>query len=309
MKSWLAILLFLATPALAGMQVRRGAMYVSGAPFCGDSIKNGSDACDGSDFGTDTCATYGCSGGTLTCTGACVITLGSCTGCTGTPNLLNETFTGVGYAVAGWTETNATGVIDEDQSASCPAGTGGVAGECLDTNVAGSGNKAYTEWNQGSTRATVTYLSVYFYLSSLGSWSDTQEQDILSVDSQTASAPSAFTATALVTLVYDIDGITGGQTSCGAACWRLSTRIGGTESATIPQVTTGAWHLLHIKMTSGAATGEVVLDGVTIGSSLDSDGGGHGAWQYIRLGQNASSLAAETIYWDAVKASDNNYAD
>ena len=62
-------------------------------------------------------------------------------------------------------------------------------------------------------------------------------------------------------------------------------------------------------MTSGAATGEVVLDGVTIGSSLDSDGEGHGAWQYIRLGQNLPSLAAETIYWDAVKASDNNYAD
>ena len=77
----------------------------------------------------------------------------------------------------------------------------------------------------------------------------------------------------------------------------------------MPQFTTSAIHNLRFKVESGASTGEVWFDGVQIGSSLDSNGGGHGAWQYIRAGQVEDSKAAETFYWDDINVSSTGYVD
>lgn len=47
-------------------------------PICGDNVKNGTDECDGTDFGTATCQTLGFDGGTLSCDGSCVIDTSGC---------------------------------------------------------------------------------------------------------------------------------------------------------------------------------------------------------------------------------------
>ncbi|HEY8427051.1 MAG TPA: hypothetical protein VIL20_01700, partial [Sandaracinaceae bacterium] len=40
-------------------------------PTCGDGVREGTEACDGADLGTATCASEGFDGGTLACTGTC----------------------------------------------------------------------------------------------------------------------------------------------------------------------------------------------------------------------------------------------
>jgi len=307
MTRWFLILALLGTPAYGQMVVRRPAMY-TGAPFCGDTIKNGSDACDGSDFGTDTCTTYGCSGGTLTCTGACVITLGSCTGCTGTPNLLNETFTGVGYAVAGWTAGGSGGTLDPDEAAACPVGTG-FSGDCLKSSTGSSGSNPYAAWDAGLARSAVTYFNLFMDFASTGVWSAGQDQTLFTVDS-VSTIPSAFTATVFVEILYYADATADPDSpDCSAyPCIRIQGRIGGTTLTTHPEVSLNAIHKLRVKVTSGASSGEMYFDGTTMGTGADSNGGGHGAWQYIRIGQVETSKAAETFYWDTLEASDTNYA-
>ena len=48
------------------------------APVCGDNTKNGSDACDGTDFGDFTCETYGFDSGALSCTPSCTVDASNC---------------------------------------------------------------------------------------------------------------------------------------------------------------------------------------------------------------------------------------
>lgn len=54
-----------------------------GPPICGNGVRQGSEDCDGSDFGGATCGDFGCSGGALTCTSGCTIDTSGCTGCGG----------------------------------------------------------------------------------------------------------------------------------------------------------------------------------------------------------------------------------
>ncbi|MBU1240613.1 Cpe/LpqF family protein [Myxococcota bacterium] len=50
--------------------------------FCGDGLIGGTEVCDATDFGTETCVTQGFSGGTLTCAAACdAIDTSQCTTC------------------------------------------------------------------------------------------------------------------------------------------------------------------------------------------------------------------------------------
>ncbi len=51
-------------------------------PVCGDGTREGGEECDGFDFGTETCGSNGCTGGSLTCTSSCTIDTSTCTGCT-----------------------------------------------------------------------------------------------------------------------------------------------------------------------------------------------------------------------------------
>ena len=57
---------------------------------CGNGIREGSEECDGSDFGTETCGSNGCTGGFLTCTSGCTIDTSTCTGCSCVPTHNNE---------------------------------------------------------------------------------------------------------------------------------------------------------------------------------------------------------------------------
>lgn len=56
-----------------------------GGEVCGDGIREGSEECDGSDFGGETCGSNGCTGGFLTCTASCTIDASTCTGCACVP--------------------------------------------------------------------------------------------------------------------------------------------------------------------------------------------------------------------------------
>ncbi len=52
-----------------------------GASTCGNGVREPGEACDGSDIGSTTCASQGCSGGTPTCTASCTVSYAACTGC------------------------------------------------------------------------------------------------------------------------------------------------------------------------------------------------------------------------------------
>jgi len=47
-------------------------------PYCGDGNKDANEECDGSNFGTQTCSSYGFNSGSLTCTANCTINSSAC---------------------------------------------------------------------------------------------------------------------------------------------------------------------------------------------------------------------------------------
>ena len=50
-------------------------------PLCGNDIKEGGEACDGTDTGVAVCGELGCSGGDPSCTAQCTLDYSTCTGC------------------------------------------------------------------------------------------------------------------------------------------------------------------------------------------------------------------------------------
>ena len=46
--------------------------------YCGNGVRDGREACDGSDFGGATCVSFGFAGGTVGCTGGCGLDTASC---------------------------------------------------------------------------------------------------------------------------------------------------------------------------------------------------------------------------------------
>ena len=70
---------YLATPGTADAVF---SLVVTGGTaqpaFCGNGIREGSEACDGSDFGGQTCQSQGFAGGTLSCTGTCTLNTSNC---------------------------------------------------------------------------------------------------------------------------------------------------------------------------------------------------------------------------------------
>lgn len=54
-------------------------------PICGDGVVNGSESCDGFDFGSDSCAVQGFSGGSLACFSDCTTDYSGCSNAT--PNI------------------------------------------------------------------------------------------------------------------------------------------------------------------------------------------------------------------------------
>jgi uncharacterized protein YkwD len=53
------------------------AAYATAA--CGDGVRSGNEACDGSDFGGETCVGLGFNGGVLSCTSSCTLDTNQCT--------------------------------------------------------------------------------------------------------------------------------------------------------------------------------------------------------------------------------------
>lgn len=51
------------------------------APVCNNGVREGPEECDGGDLGVATCSDQGCTGGTPSCTSACVLDYGTCVGC------------------------------------------------------------------------------------------------------------------------------------------------------------------------------------------------------------------------------------
>ncbi|MBR9676608.1 hypothetical protein GOV04_00515 [Candidatus Woesearchaeota archaeon] len=47
-------------------------------PYCSNGVRDGTDQCDGTDFGPFTCSSYGFNTGSLTCTGSCTIDNSGC---------------------------------------------------------------------------------------------------------------------------------------------------------------------------------------------------------------------------------------
>lgn len=55
--------------------------FASCGGTCGNGVAEGGEACDGADLNGQSCASQGCSGGTLACDGSCAFDLSGCTGC------------------------------------------------------------------------------------------------------------------------------------------------------------------------------------------------------------------------------------
>jgi len=58
-----------------------GALAEDIPPGCGDNIKNGSEACDGTDFGAASCESLGYDGGVLKCSVICTFDANACYTC------------------------------------------------------------------------------------------------------------------------------------------------------------------------------------------------------------------------------------
>jgi hypothetical protein len=227
-----------------------------------------------------------------------------------TADLLSETFNNVtnyddGTGADAWTEvTESGGEIDPNETALCPAGTGFGSTECFQTVATVANQKGYVRNELAALQSGLVYSVHYIYLTGMAAWSDAQEQMILAATT-TTSYPSVFSAQWVATLIYDGDGVTSGQTSCAAACWRLKVRIGGVEAAAYPEIAVDTIYKVKFRVDNASAVGEAILGSTTLLSSTDSAAD----VRYIWVGQVDPSRAAGTILFDNVKLSTGGYVE
>jgi hypothetical protein len=224
-----------------------------------------------------------------------------------TADLLNETFNNAtNYDDATWTETVASGgVNDPNETAACPTGTG-FGGECYESLCAASNRKAYIYNDLGAAQGGPVYTVLYLYLTGFASWSSTEGVIIMGATT-TAVAPTS-TSQFQGTLIYDLDGILGGETTCAAPpCFRLLLRMRevGNTLARSPEVSLNSIHQIKFKVDNGGQ-GEVWLDGTryiltTLNNEADT--------QFIWAGQPDFSIGSQTIYFDNVKTSTTGYVE
>ncbi len=86
---------------------------VSNVEFCGDGVKNSTEACDGSEFGGLTCSSYGYSGGDLVCNN-CIISTGSCTNTTSSGGSGGAGASGGGGEQFGETAAGETELVESE---------------------------------------------------------------------------------------------------------------------------------------------------------------------------------------------------
>jgi cysteine-rich repeat protein len=136
------------TTAISG-----GAAYLTPtvtSPVCPNGTKETGEACDGTQFGTDTCQTFGFDGGTLSCTGTCTIETTNCyydcgngaidsgEDCDGT-NLNNQGCTDLGFD-SGTLDCNGSCefVTTSCVTATCNNGSIDTGEDCDGTNLNGA---------------------------------------------------------------------------------------------------------------------------------------------------------------------------
>ncbi len=74
---------FFASCSVVVSDIQRGLFVLRPSTLCdcGNGVSEGSEECDGADFGGATCGDFGCTGGSLTCTASCTVDISTCTGC------------------------------------------------------------------------------------------------------------------------------------------------------------------------------------------------------------------------------------
>jgi len=100
-----------------------------GGGYCGDGIKNNKEECEGSDFGSLTCETYGCTGGSLTCSN-CFADSSTCTGC---PTQCTDEDRD-GYGVYGLYDCDNSGIDCNDTNASINPSATEICGDGIDND-------------------------------------------------------------------------------------------------------------------------------------------------------------------------------
>ncbi|MBI1814979.1 MAG: hypothetical protein HYR72_08385 [Deltaproteobacteria bacterium] len=120
---------------------------------CGDGLKNGSDQCDGGDLGGATCVSLGFSGGTLACSGSCVLDTSSCVAECGTcGNSVREGFESCDGADLGGASCESLGFVSG--TLSCTTGCGFDVSNCHAAAFPATGQvTSYGTGSDGDVRA------------------------------------------------------------------------------------------------------------------------------------------------------------
>ncbi|MBS3118638.1 hypothetical protein J4417_03065, partial [Candidatus Woesearchaeota archaeon] len=113
-------LISLYSPGCDCVSAKEITMYIPPTATCGNNKLEGKEECDGASLGSQTCATKGFSGGSLTCANTCKFETDGCKTLkiSTTPKTITPTTTKTIIP----TTTKTTGGTDEDHNYDLPAG-------------------------------------------------------------------------------------------------------------------------------------------------------------------------------------------
>jgi hypothetical protein len=186
-----------------------------GGAACGDGVREGSEACDGDDVGTETCLTQGYYGGSLGCTSACALDLSGCLGACG-DEVVNGTEDCDGSALGGQTcVTLGFHGGDLGCTSTCAFDRSGCEGYC------GDGEATAGEDCDGEDLGAATCQTEGFHTGTLacttGCTLDTSGCSEYCGDGA-RNGPEACDGTDLGTTTCVTEGFYGGTVSCTGSC-------------------------------------------------------------------------------------------
>lgn len=229
----------------------------------------------------------------------------------------SENFDPAGYQLT-WSEnTSGTVILDEDETATCPAGTGFGSTQCMEINVDAVNEKAYIITDLGSAITSTVYTTIYLYIVSLAgggtTWVEGDTQPIMLGSDTNVGVPSASSGMFAVSLVYDANGVaadsswaTSPDCSPLSACWRFETKCGSTaEGAQYLQANTGTIYRFRFQTTtSSIGTCQAFIDSTQVVTNADNDAG---AYQYLWLGPWTFTEGAQVELFDSLTWSLTGY--
>jgi outer membrane protein assembly factor BamB len=130
------------------------------ASSCGNGVKDGSEACDGDDFGTFTCASavgYAAAG-QLKCTPQCTLDFSACGSCGDGHRNVNEPCDGTDFGFGGATCASATGDVSSTGTVACTSSCTFDTSAC---NVCGDGKRRDGEACDGADLGGQTCGTVF----------------------------------------------------------------------------------------------------------------------------------------------------